>query len=131
MDIYLKAVAAVLITTLICVILSKQGKDFAILLIICVCGMVFTAAVVYLKPVILFARKLAELGEIDSTLLSILIKSVGIALLAEIVELVCKDAGNSALGRTLQILAAAVILWLSIPLLNELIDLIGNIFIRS
>ena len=56
---------------------------------------------------------------------------IGIALLAEFGELICKDAGNTTLGKTLQILAAAVILWLSVPLLNELIDLMESIFSKA
>lgn len=131
MDVYLKAVAAVLITTMLCLILAKQGKDFSLLLSVCVCGMVFAAVVIYLKPVISFVHRLTELCDIDSQLLEILLKSVGVAILAEIGELVCKDAGNNTLGKTLQILATAVILWLSIPILNELIDLMEAIFKRK
>jgi len=131
MDVYLKAVAAVLITSILCLILAKQGKDFSLLLSVCVCGMVFAAVVIYLKPVVSFVHRLSELCDMDSQLLEILLKSVGVAILAEIGELVCKDAGNNTLGKTLQILATAVILWLSIPILNELIDLMEAIFNRK
>jgi hypothetical protein len=48
-------------------------------------------------------------------------------MLAEITELVCKDAGNNTLGKALQILSTSVILWLSIPLFNELISLIQSV----
>lgn len=131
MEIFLKAVAAVLIAAILCLVLAKQGKDFSLLLTLVVCCMVLVAAVSYLKPVFTFARRLVELGQINSQLFGVLLKSVGIALLAEIGELVCKDAGNNTLGKALQILAAAVILWLSIPLLDELIDLMESIFSRT
>lgn len=131
MEIFIKAVAAVLITAILCLVLSKQGKDFSLLLTLLVCCIVLAAAVSYLKPVFTFAHRLAEVGQIDAQFFGILLKSVGIALLAEFGELICKDAGNTTLGKTLQILAAAVILWLSVPLLNELIDLMESIFSKT
>lgn len=128
MEIFMKAVAAVLITAVFCLVLSKQGKDYSVLLAIVVSCMVFSAAITYLKPVFDLVQRLSELGQINSQMLSILLKSVGIALLAEVTELVCKDTGNSTLGKAIQILTVAVILWLSIPLLHELLDLMESIF---
>lgn len=128
MDVYLKAVAAVLICVVACLVLSKQGKDFSILLSVCVCCVIIAAAFSFLKPVLSLIQQLSELGQIDDQMLSILLKAVGVSLLAEISELVCNDAGNSTLGKSVQVLSAAVILWLAIPLLNKLIDLIEMIF---
>ena len=128
MDVYLKATAAVLISVVACLILSKQSKDFSILLSLCVCCMIFVSAVSFLKPVLSLVDRLSDLAKIDDQMLSILLKAVGVALLAEVSALVCTDAGNATLGRSIQILSVTVILWLSIPLLNELIDLIEMIF---
>jgi hypothetical protein len=41
--------------------------------------------------------------------------------------MVCADAGNASLGKVLQILASAVILWLSLPVFTALIELIQKI----
>ena len=128
MDIFLKAVAAVLISTVICLVLSKQGKEFSGLLSVLVCCIVIIAAISYLKPVFDLIYRLSNLGQINDQMLRIILKAVGVALLAEVSELVCVDAGNATLGKSLQVLSTAVILWLSIPLLNELIDLIETIF---
>jgi hypothetical protein len=40
--------------------------------------------------------------------------------------LICTDAGNGALGKALQLLTGAVILWLSIPLIQALIELLSE-----
>ena len=128
MDIYLKAVAAVFITAIICIVLVKYGKEYSIVLSVAACGLILVAAFTFLKPVIDLIKQLSALGQLNDSMLEILLKSVGIALLAEITELVCKDAGNNTLGKALQILSTSVILWLSIPLLNELISIIKSIF---
>ena len=41
--------------------------------------------------------------------------------------LLCADAGESALGKALQILSNAAILWLSLPLFRQIIGLIGEV----
>lgn len=127
MDVFLKACVGILITVVLSLVLSKQGKDISLLLTVAVCCMVVTAAITYLQPVIDFFRELRSIGQLDSNMLNVLLKAVGIGLLAEITSLICTDAGSAALGKTLQILATAVILWLALPLFNELIELIDTI----
>ncbi len=127
MDIFLKSAAGVLIAIVIALILSKQGKDLAVLLIIAVCCMVIVAAVSYLSPITELLNHLQTVGKLDSDTFHIMLKSVGIALISEVTSLICTDAGNAAMGKTLQFLSTAVILWLSIPLLNELLELLDTI----
>ena len=127
MEIYLKAAAVVLVSVVLCVILSKQGKDISLLLTIAVCCIIATAAMSYMHPVIDFFRKLKQIGRLDAELFGILLKALGIGVLSEITGLICKDFGNGALGKTLQLLASMVILWISLPLLNNLMDMVGKI----
>ncbi len=127
MNVFLKAIGGVLITTVFCLILERQGKDIALLLAVAVCGMVITAAVTYLRPVIDFVHKLERVGQLDGEMLQVLLKTVGIGLLTEITSLICADAGNKSLGKALQVLSAGVMLWISLPLLNQLLELIENI----
>lgn len=127
MDIFLKAGAAALITVVLCLILSKRDKDIALLLTVAGCCLLVILAVTYLEPVFAFFSQLQTLGDMDSDVLGILLKAVGIGLLSEICGLICTDVGNSALGKALQIVATAVILWISLPLLRSLMDLVGEI----
>ncbi len=92
-----------------------------------VCCMVIAGALQYLEPVFSFVENLETLAGLDHDFFQILLKSVGIGLIAEIASLICADVGNAALGKSLQIMATAVILWLSLPLFNSLIDLMINI----
>lgn len=129
MDVFIKAAAGVLIALVLYLVLARQGKDFSLLLTVAVCCMVAAASVNYLEPVISFFQKLQTLGQLDSDMMGIILRAVGIGLLAEITGLICADAGNAALGKTLQILASAVILWMSVPLFTSLIELIEEILV--
>ena len=126
-DLFLKAVAGVLIAIVIGLLLARQAKDLAILLAITVCCLVIGAALVYLRPVIDFVYDIQNIGKLDSQIIKILLKAVGISLIAELAALICTDSGNASIGKALQIAASFAILWISLPLLNELIDLIESV----
>jgi len=127
MDIFIKSVAGVLIALIMCLILAKQGKDISVLLTVAVCCMLAVAAMQYIEPVISFVNRLQQLSKIEPTMLQIILRTVGIGVLGEVTALICADANNAALGKSLQLLASGTILWLSIPLFVEMIDLIEEI----
>jgi stage III sporulation protein AD len=89
--------------------------------------MVGVLAFTYLKPVVDFIHTLQDTAQLDDAMLEILLKAVGIGLVGEIASLICTDTGNAALGKSLQMLSAAVILWLSLPLLTQLLELLQQI----
>lgn len=119
--------AGVFLVVVLGIVLNKQNKDLSMLLTLAACAMVLWVAASYLQPVLDFAEKLQELGQLDSEILGILWKAVGITLIAQIATLVCQDAGNGALGKTVQLLAAAAVLWLSLPLMESLLETVQKI----
>ena len=127
---FLKAAGGILLSAVLCLILAKQGKDFSLLITIAVCCMVITAAACYIEPIIDFIRKLQDIGDLDTGMVETVLKAVGIGLLAQIVNLICTDAGNASLGKALQILATTVILLLAIPLFTNLLELAETILGR-
>lgn len=129
MDIFLKATCGVLITLVLFLVISKQSKDMSLLLTVVVCCMVSITAVQHLQPVVAFFEKLQSIGQLDPTLVSIVVRSVGIGILSEIAGLLCADAGNTALGKSLQILACSVVLCMSVPLFTKVIELIEEILV--
>ena len=129
MDIFLKAAAGILITVVLTLSLERQSKDMASLLSIAVCVMVVAAAAAYLRPVLDFFDKLDSVGKLDPAMMRILLRVVGVGILAEITAMICTDSGNSALGRSIRILGVGVILVLSLPLFESLLELIGNILV--
>lgn len=127
MDDFLKASGLILVSLILCLVLSVQNKSLSTVLVIGVCCMVCLSALGYIRPIIDFITNLQDVGGLDPQVVGVVVKSVGIGILSEIVTLICADAGISALGKTLQLLSSAIIIWLSIPLLNGLMDLIGQI----
>ena len=127
MELFWKTAAAVLLALFLVPTLEKTEKDFSVLLTMAVCAMAAMAAISYLKPVLDLLWQLRDLGDLAGQTLEILLKAVGIGMVAEIAGMICRDAGNGSMGKTMQILASAVILYLSIPLLKGFLSLIQEI----
>lgn len=120
----LKVLAGVLIAVILGLTLRQQGKDMALLLSILACCMVLVVCMVYIEPVIDFIETLQSISGAQNEIFQVLLKSVGIGLIGEIASLVCSDSGNAALAKAIQILTSAVVLWLSLPLMQALLELV-------
>lgn len=127
MDTIIKAIGATLIAVILGIIISKQGKDFTLLLTASVCTMVAAAAIMHLTPVMEFIQRLEQIGDLNNEVIGVLLKCVGISVVTEIAALICVDAGQSAMGKALQLLGTAVILCLSVPIFSSLLDLVEDI----
>lgn len=127
MDAVWKGAAGAILAVVLGLAVGKKDKDITVLLSVAVCCMLALMAMRYLEPVLDFFETLQQTANLDPQMLEILLKTVGIGMISQIACLVCDDAGNSALGKALQILSAAVILWMSIPLLESLLNLVQEI----
>ena len=124
---FLKATAGILTALILWLSLHKHTKDLSVLLTMVVCAMVIIAAVSFFRPVFDFISKIQKICNVDNDLLTIILKVVGIGLITEFSSLICKDAGNESMGKALQVLSSAVVLWMSLPVFEKLLSLLDKI----
>ena len=127
MSIFLKTAAGVILAVVLCIALSKSGKDISLLLTLCVCCMVIGVGLTYFESVLAFIEKIQSVGDLDASHMEVVLKATGIGLLGEITSLICMDAGNATLGKSIKVLTTIVILCLAIPMLETLLDLLDSI----
>ena len=124
---FLQISGAVLLAVILVLALKSYCKEIGTILAITICCLTGLTALQYLQPVLEFLKKLEDLGGLDDVMIEILMKSTGIGIITEIANLVCKDAGNESMGKSMQLLGTAVILYLSLPLFQTLIELLQKI----
>ena len=124
MELFWKAAAGILITALLSLTL---GKDMGFLLCLVVCAMGSMITLEYLEPVIDLLQRLEAMADLQSGMLGILLKAMGITMISELASVVCDDSGNSSLGKSVRILAKAAILWLSVPLFQAVLTILQQI----
>ena len=119
--------AGIMIAVVLWIVVSKQSKEFAMVLSIGACCLALLLLSWYLDPILALVTRLEQLGNLQPEWISIMLKAVGIGLLVEVGSLICTDAGNAALGKTLQLVGTVVVLWLAIPLMTGLLDLLERV----
>lgn len=127
MELFFKLSATAIVGVVIGLILKRNGSDTGLLLSVVVCAMIIIGASSFLEPIISFCQRLREIGCLDISTLNILLKTVGVGLIAKLSALLCGDSGNQALGKTIQFTGTVAMLWLALPLLEEFIQLLDDI----
>lgn len=119
-----KSTSLILLTVVLSLAVGKTERDISAVLGMVALCIAACAAVTILEPVLDYLWELQNLFSLPDGLISVLLKAVGIALVAELSATVCADAGNASLGKMLQILGGAVVLSLSVPMFRTLMTII-------
>lgn len=127
MELFLRAVALIFTAAIAGLLLKKENGAVAVLLSLGACCLVLAAGAEFLGPVLELMEELRKLSGIGGDMLSILLKAAGISIVAEFAALICADAGEGALGKAIGFLAGAAIVWVCLPLFQELLNLLQTI----
>lgn len=127
MEVFWKASAVLILTVILSVAIGKMEKDLAVVLTVTACSITMMAALQYLSEVVGFLWALGNSSGCQNSFMDILLKICGVALMTELTGSISSDAGNSSLGKAMQILGNAAILYLSLPLLEAFITIIQEI----
>lgn len=119
-----EAAAGIMVAVILWIVVSKQGKEFSLALSMVACCLVLILVSSYLDPVFDLIARLEQLAGMENEWIGAMLKAVGIGLIVEIGSLICADVGNAAMGKTLQIVGTVVVLWLAVPLMSGLLDLL-------
>lgn len=105
-------------------LLKKNNKELAVLLTIAACVLVGIFVVRLAEPVLEFLITLRNLAGIEKELMAPLLKTVGIGLLTQLCSSVCVDAGESAIGKLIELCGSILAIYTALPLLEAVIDMI-------
>ena len=122
-----KLCGGALITGVLVLMLMKQDRDLALILGMAACVMTAAAGLAILEPVLEFLQKLETMGDLHNGVLGILLKITGIGLTGELSAAILTDSGNASLAKGLRMAATALMLNLSLPVLEILLDLMESV----
>lgn len=127
MELFWKAVAALLLASVLGLTIARLEKDLSVLMVMAGCCLGALAAASLLEPVLELLRQLETLASIRDGMLGTLTKCAGLSLVTEIAGMICQDSGSASLGKTLQVLGTAAILYVATPLFTNVLSLIQEI----
>lgn len=127
METFWKAIAVIILTVILGVTLGKTEKDISVVLSVTACSIIMIIAMQYLEEVIAFLWQLSSKESEQIPSIKIILKITGVALVTELTTLISSDAGNSSLGKAVEILGNAAILNLALPLLETFLTILQEL----
>ena len=125
MEIVIKA-SAIAAVSAICILLIKKNKIGLAVAIAAAAVICFAAAQLFGSIMELVRYAIGQTG-LSSALFMPIIKCVGIAIIVKIGSGLCKDAGQSGIASSLEMLGSAAALFTAIPVISSLLETIGGL----
>ena len=104
--------------------IKAQRPEIALQVNIITGIIIFLVVAVKLSVVIEFIEDFSKKADIDFTYITILLKIVGIAYIAEFGAEVCKDAGESSIASKIELAGKVTIMILSVPIISSLLEMV-------
>jgi len=117
-------VALGIVAAVLSITLRKHSPEFAMMVGLAASVLILLVLLPRLNELVQTLQRLSGLVETKSGFVSIMLKIIGIAYIAEFGAQACQDAGESALASKIELGGKVLIMTASAPILMSLIDLI-------
>ena len=124
MELFLQAAAIAVITVVLTSLLKKTNRELALLLTLAACILIGVFFMRLAEPIVDFLSKLRNLAGLDKTLMTPMLKTIGIGFLTQISATVCADAGENAIDKLVEICGGVLALYVALPLLEAVLDMV-------
>lgn len=126
MDIF--KICMIAIVSVILILHIKPHIPHMPIMISIVCGVIiFIMIIPTLKDVLKAIINIIEMIDIGIEHIGIILKIIGISYICEFCSQVCIDAGESAIASKIEIAGKVLIMFISIPIITELLNLITRL----
>jgi stage III sporulation protein AD len=117
-----------IIATIISIVLRRSNPEYAIILSLITGILIFYLVLPELKNIFNNLINISDNFDIHISYVAILLKIIGIAYISEFASQLCNDAGESSIASKIEFAGKILIMIVSLPVMNELIELITNMF---
>ena len=109
-------------------VLRKKSPEQALLLVLAIVAVVLARVLALAVPLLEQLRTLFDQAGVDSSHVSILLRTVAAALVTRLCADLCRDGGSQALGTVVELAGAAAALLIALPLLEAVTGLLLGYF---
>ncbi len=121
MNILIKIGITSIVFLLFSIILKSTRPEYVFLLRIVSVAIIFYFALDYISQFLESYSVLFNVFDVESAHISLLLKIVGIAIIADFISDTLKDSGESAVANIVIVLSKFIILFFTMPVLNGII----------
>lgn len=122
MEILIKAAAAAVVAAILGLVIKKSNPEATMLLALGAVILLLTFALSAVTEITDFMRELGGFAGISSGIVSIVLKTTGIGIMAKISADVCRDSGQQALASAVEFTGAAAAMYVALPLFRSVLE---------
>lgn len=123
----IKIVVIGIVSSILALTLKKQNPEISILISIVAGIIIFMMVLPKLQTVIDMLISISQNINLDKMYISIVLKIIGIAYIAEFGVQICKDSGETSIASKIELVGKILIMVVSAPILIALMELILSI----
>ena len=127
MDIIIKAVIIGAAGAVLTLVIKRTNPELSVLLTLTVCTVIVGMSLKMFSSI----RDVLELVEVEtgfsSAYVAPVLKCIGIGITARLGSDICKDSGQDAVASGVEICGAVCALYVSLPLINTMLRMIGEL----
>ncbi|MDA8442545.1 MAG: stage III sporulation protein AD [Peptococcaceae bacterium] len=118
----LQIVGFALVATILIVVVKNQRPEIALQISVVAGIVIFLMVVSKIKAIIDVLNDLANHAGVNSYYLTIILKIVGVAYIAEFGAQVCRDAGEGAIATKVEFAGKIMVLVLALPIIVAILE---------
>ena len=126
MDIF-KILAIALLTCVATLVVKQVKPDFASIVAIAGGVIILLMLIDYLEQIVGVFQTIVEKTNLSPSILSTILKIIGVGYLTEFTSNICTDSGSSNLAGKVLLAGKIIILVMSLPILTNIIDIVVGI----
>lgn len=127
MELIVRIAALCVVGAVLALVVRGRSPELAFCTAAASCAVCLLAAAEFLSPILTLAQTLQALTGLEAALLAPVLKTVGIGLLTQLAAAFCADAGEQALGRTVELCGTFLAVYASLPLANAVLELLKKL----
>lgn len=127
MSVAFRIILLAVVCAVLCVLIRERAGTLSVLLTLSVCISGLVVVFQFVSPILDFAGRLRRLSGLTDTVTAPLLKVTGMGLIAQVAGGLCEDAGEKALARTVEICGSVFSVYVSLPLMSAVVELLESI----
>ena len=127
MEKLIQIMALCVVCAVLSLVVRRRSPEFSFCTVCGCCAVCLLAAAEFLTPVVSFLEELQTLAGVRPALMAPILKTVGIGLLTQIAGAFCKDAGEEALCKAVELCGTLMAVYVSLPLASAVLELLKEL----
>jgi stage III sporulation protein AD len=128
-DSVIKVLAISAVGSALYLVIRRDSRDMALLLTLAVTAFIVLLGLNMADAVVKFVNRLGESARLQGAAVSIVLKEVGISILARLSSDICREAGQVSAASGAEFVGAVAALYVALPLFETVVSMIESLIV--